>query len=74
MKEKKNIRDSNRVMVLDQVNIAKLDMDSPDNLLANKETIFYSMAKNAGIVVILSNFVRISYQIMFRNNIILKSK
>ena len=49
MKEKKNIRDSNRVMVLDQVNIAKLDMDSPDNLLANKETIFYSMAKNAGI-------------------------
>ena len=43
------IMDSNRVMVLDQVNIAKLDMDSPDNLLANKETIFYSMAKNAGI-------------------------
>ena len=42
------IMDSNRVMVLDQGNIAELD--SPDNLLANKETIFYSMAKNAGIV------------------------
>ena len=41
--------DSNRVMVLDQGNIA--EFDSPDNLLANKETIFYSMAKNAGIVV-----------------------
>ena len=43
------IMDSNRVMVLDQGNIA--EFDSPDNLLANKETIFYSMAKNAGIVV-----------------------
>ena len=41
--------DSNRDMVLDQGNIA--EFDSPDNLLANKETIFYSMAKNAGIVV-----------------------
>ena len=43
--------DSNRVMVLDQGNIAELD--SPDNLLANKETIFYSMAKNAGIAAYL---------------------
>ena len=42
------IMDSNRVMVLDQGNIA--EFDSPDNLLDNKETIFYSMAKNAGIV------------------------
>ena len=41
------IMDSNRVMVLDQGNIA--EFDTPDNLLANKETIFYSMAKNAGI-------------------------
>ena len=43
------IMDSNRVMVLDQGKIA--EFDSPDNLLANKETIFYSMAKNAGIAV-----------------------
>ena len=41
------IMDSNRVMVLDQGNIA--EFDSPDNLLSKKETIFYSMAKNAGI-------------------------
>ena len=41
------IMDSNRVMVLDQGNIA--EFDTPDSLLANKESIFYSMAKNAGI-------------------------
>ena len=41
------IMDSNRVMVLDQGKIA--EFDTPDNLLANKETIFHSMAKNAGI-------------------------
>ena len=43
----KTIMDSNRMMLLDQGNIA--EFDSPDNLLANKETIFFSKAKNAGI-------------------------
>ena len=43
------IMDSNRVMVLDQGKIA--EFDTPDNLLANKETIFHGMAKNAGITV-----------------------
>ena len=48
------IMDSNRVMVLDQGNIA--EFDSPDNLLANKETIFYSMAKIATFDPILNYF------------------
>jgi ATP-binding cassette subfamily C (CFTR/MRP) protein 1 len=39
--------DSNRVMVLDQGQI--VEMASPQELLANKNSIFYSMAKNAGI-------------------------
>ena len=43
------IMDSNRVMVLDQGKIA--EFDTPENLLANKETIFHGMAKNAGITV-----------------------
>ena len=71
------IMDTNRVMVLDQGNIAEFDI--PDNLLANKETIFYSMARNAGIAaylsyLILSSFVGIFHQIMFRSNILLKWK
>ena len=37
------------VVLLDQGNIA--EFDSPDNLLANNETICYSMARKAGIVV-----------------------
>jgi ATP-binding cassette subfamily C (CFTR/MRP) protein 1 len=39
--------DSNRVVVLEQGRIA--EMGSPDQLLANKKSIFYGMAKNAGI-------------------------
>ena len=46
------IMDSNRVMV--QGNIA--EFDSSDNLLANKETIFYSMAKIATFEPILNYF------------------
>ena len=39
--------DSNRVLVLDQGQIA--EMASPEALLADKTSIFYGMAKNAGI-------------------------
>ena len=42
------ILDSDRVMVLDAGNVA--EFDSPKNLLANDRTIFYSLAKDAGIV------------------------
>ena len=42
------IMDNNRVMVLDQGRIA--EYDTPDNLLANKNSIFYGMALNAGLV------------------------
>ena len=42
------IMDNNRVMVLDQGRIA--EFDTPDHLLSNKESIFYGMAKNAGLV------------------------
>ena len=41
------IMDNNRVMVLDQGRIA--EYDTPDNLLANKNSIFYGMALNAGL-------------------------
>ena len=40
--------DSDRVIVLDQGIIA--EYDSPQALLSNKHSIFYGMAKNAGIV------------------------
>ena len=42
------ILDNNRVMVLDQGRIA--EFDTPDNLLADKQSIFHGMAKNAGLV------------------------
>ena len=41
------IMDSNRVMVLDAGRIA--EFESPDNLMANHASIFYGMAKNAGL-------------------------
>lgn len=40
--------DSDRVMVLDKGMIA--EFDTVDSLLSNKESIFYGMAKNAGLV------------------------
>ncbi|XP_055546953.1 multidrug resistance-associated protein 1-like [Wyeomyia smithii] len=42
------ILDSDRVLVLDKGLVA--ECDSPQKLLADKNTIFYGMAKNAGIV------------------------
>ena len=42
------IMDNNRVIVLDQGKIA--EFDTPDNLLARKDSIFYGMARNAGLV------------------------
>lgn len=36
-------------MVLDSGHVT--EFDSPDNLLARKDSLFYSMAKNAGLVV-----------------------
>merc|ERR1711976_373721 len=42
------IMDYDRIMVLDKGNIA--EFDSPDNLLANSDSIFHSMAKDAGLV------------------------
>lgn len=40
--------DSDRVIVLDQGIIA--EYDTPQVLLSNKDSIFYGMAKNAGLV------------------------
>ena len=42
------IIDSNRVLVLDHGSIA--EFDTPDNLLANYESLFYSLAKDAKLV------------------------
>ena len=42
------IIDSNRVLVLDQGSIA--EFDTPDNLLANCESLFYSLAKDAKLI------------------------
>jgi ABC-type multidrug transport system fused ATPase/permease subunit len=40
--------DSDRILVLDKGNVA--EFDAPQTLLDNKESIFYSMAKEAGLV------------------------
>lgn len=40
--------DSDRVIVLDQGKIA--EYDTPQVLLSNKNSIFYGMAKNAGLI------------------------
>jgi len=42
------IMDSSRIMVLDKGKI--VEFDSPTNLLSNKNTVFYSMSKDAGLV------------------------
>jgi ATP-binding cassette, subfamily C (CFTR/MRP), member 1 len=47
------ILDSDKVIVLDKGEIA--EYDSPENLLQDKNSIFYSMAKDAGINTTNSN-------------------
>lgn len=42
------ILDSDRVIVLDKGQI--VEFDAPNNLLQNKNSIFYGMAKDAGLV------------------------
>lgn len=42
------IMDSDRVIVLDKGNI--VEFESPEHLLSNRQTIFYGMAKDAGLV------------------------
>jgi len=42
------ILDYDKVMVLDKGTI--VEMDSPENLLKNENSIFYSMAKDAGLI------------------------
>ena len=42
------IMDSSRVMVLDAGKIK--EFDTPDNLLHDKKSVFYGMAKDAGLI------------------------
>ena len=42
------IMDSSRIMVLDQGKVA--EFDTPENLLSDKDGLFYNMALNAGII------------------------
>ena len=42
------ILDSTRILVLDKGSV--VEFDSPDTLLANDQSIFYSLAKDAGLV------------------------
>lgn len=42
------IMDSTRVLVLEKGRVE--EFDTPQNLLGNKKTIFYGMAKDAGLV------------------------